>query len=401
MTAKSATLATLRELNARAVLEALVLEPRLSRAEVARRLGMSKPTANHVIEALAAAGLVRQAPRPTDGLHYGAVFYEPAFDVGHVLGIDVGAGVIRGALADLGGSVLARYDHARSGTGAAALRADASAVHERLTRAASAAGGAVLGTVAAVAGIVEPGSGRIRVSSEPEWEDHPIVDTLRPVLPHLLSVDNDVNLAALGELRRGAGRESGDFAFLSIGPGVGAGLVLDGRLRRGRHGAAGEVDYPGRLPFAADSPAADSLRALIATAHRAESRAGRIPPGEEPPTPQILFERARQGDGFALRTVAEQARRVATSIAMIALVVDVPLVVLGGELGLGGAVLLDPLRTCLKEMVPFPPRVQISELGDAAVLVGAVSVAAATVWPQLVTARLATVAGGGSQARTG
>ncbi|GAA2025684.1 ROK family transcriptional regulator [Catenulispora yoronensis] len=388
MTAKSATLATLRELNARAVLDALVREPRLSRAEVARRLGMSKPTANHVIEALVAAGLVREAARPTDGLHYGAVFYEPAFDAGHLLGIDLGAGVVRGALADLNGTVLARYDHPRSGTGAEALRADAAAVLEQVTRLAETTPETVLGTVAAVAGIVEPGSGRIRVSSEPEWEDHPIVDTLSPVLPHLLDVDNDVNLAALGELRRGAGRESGDFAFLSLGSGVGAGLVLDGRLRRGHHGAAGEVDYPGRLPFAPESPAADSLRDLIATAHRAESRAGRIPPGQEPPTPQTLFEQARQGNGFALRTVAEQARRVAASIAMIALVVDVPLVVVGGELGADGAVLLDPLRTRLKEMVPFPPRVQISELGDAAVLVGAVSVAAATVWPRLVTERL-------------
>ncbi|MFD0634274.1 ROK family transcriptional regulator [Catenulispora yoronensis] len=379
MTAKSATLATLRELNARAVLDALVREPRLSRAEVARRLGMSKPTANHVIEALVAAGLVREAARPTDGLHYGAVFYEPAFDAGHLLGIDLGAGVVRGALADLNGTVLARYDHPRSGTGAEALRADAAAVLEQVTRLAETTPETVLGTVAAVAGIVEPGSGRIRVSSEPEWEDHPIVDTLSPVLPHLLDVDNDVNLAALGELRRGAGRESGDFAFLSLGSGVGAGLVLDGRLRRAT-----------TAPPEKSTTRAGSLRprksggGLPARPHRHRSP-GRVPsgpdsPGQEPPTPQTLFEQARQGNGFALRTVAEQARRVAASIAMIALVVDVPLVVVGGELGADGAVLLDPLRTRLKEMVPFPPRVQISELGDAAVLVGAVSVAAATVW---------------------
>lgn len=382
-------LGTLRDLNARTVLAALVSEPGLSRAEVARRLGMSKPTANNLIEALSTAGLVREAPRPEDGLHYGAVFYEPVFDLGRVLAVDIGAHVIRGALADLRGAMLARHDHPRSPGGTRMLAADVAEVRDRLLQAAGADAESVVGSVAAVAGVVEPVTGRIRVSNEPELEGHPIVDTLKPVLPHLLTVDNDVNLAALGELRRGAGREGGDFAFLAIGSGVGAGLVLEGRLRRGRHGAAGEIDYPGHRPFAADSAAADSLRTLITTAHKAETRAGRTPADEPPPTPETLFERARQDDPFALKVVAEQARRIAAAIATIALVVDVPLVVLGGGIGLGGAVLLDPLRTRLKEMVPYPPRVQISELGDAAVLVGAASTAAATVWPQLVDARLA------------
>jgi predicted NBD/HSP70 family sugar kinase len=391
VTAKSANLGTLRDLNARTVLAALVAEPGLSRAEVARRLGMSKPTANNLIEALTAAGLVREAPRPEDGLHYGAVFYEPAFDLGRVLAIDIGARVIRGALADLNGTVLARHDHPRTSGAGQALTADVDAVRERLLTMTGAGAESVLGSVAAVAGVVEPVTGRIRVSNERGLEGHPILETLRPILPNLLDVDNDVNLAALGELRRGAGREGEDFAFLSVGSGVGAGLILEGRLRRGRHGAAGEIDYPGHRPFADDSPAADALYALIAAGHKTEVRAGRAPAGE-PPTPEILFERARQGDPFSLKVVAEEARRVAGAIATIALVVDVPLVVLGGGIGLSGAVLLDPLRTRLKEMVPYPPRVQISELGDAAVLVGAVSVAAGTVWPQLVDARLADIA---------
>ncbi|MEV6008882.1 ROK family transcriptional regulator [Streptomyces sp. NPDC051976] len=389
MTARSANLATLRDLNARSVLDALVREHKLSRAEVARRLGMSKPTANHAIETLTAAGLVREAARPEGELHYGAVFFEPAFDLGQVLGIDIGGRWIRGALADLGGGVVARYDHPRTEGGATALLADIAEVHARLTADAAPGTAGVLGTMVAVAGVVEPESGRMRVTSEQELEGYPIIEALSPVLPNLLDVDNDVNLAALGELRRGAGRESEDFAFLAVGSGVGAGLVLEGRLRRGRNGAAGEIDYPGHRPFAVDSPAADSLRALIADGHRAEVRAGRAAGGEEPPTPEELFARARLGDPFALKVVREEAHRMAGSIATIALVVDVPLVVVGGGVGLNGAVLLDPLRSRLAQMVPFPPRVQISELGDAAVLIGAVSVAAGTAWPRLIDTRLA------------
>ncbi|WP_344440412.1 ROK family transcriptional regulator, partial [Kitasatospora nipponensis] len=248
MTAKSATLTTLREMNSRSVLDALQQERRLSRAEVARKLGMSKPTANHAIGVLREAGLVREAPRQEGELHYGAVFFEPAVDVGQVIGIDIGMRHVRGAIADLEGTVLARFDHPRGAEGPEDLLDCVERVRDRLIAAAPDCPDGVLATVVAVAGVVEPGSEQLRVSSEPALEGYSIKQGLGGILPGELALDNDVNLAALGELWRGAGRGIEDFAFLAVGSGVGAGLVLDGRLRRGHHGAAGEVDYPGHRP---------------------------------------------------------------------------------------------------------------------------------------------------------
>jgi predicted NBD/HSP70 family sugar kinase len=388
MTAKSATLTTLREMNSRSVLEALVQERGLSRAEVARRLGMSKPTANLAITALREAGLVRERPRTEGELHYGAVFFEPTVDVGQVVGIDIGARFIRGAIADLGGTVLARVDEPRTAEGSTTLLADVQRVRDQLASAVPDCPEGVVATVVGVAGVVEPGSGQLRVSSEAGLEGYAIVERLSGVLSGPLEVDNDVNLAALGELWRGAGRGVEDFAFLAVGSGVGAGLVLDGRLRRGHHGAAGEVDFPGHRPFAARSPAADSLRELIADAHRAQERANGTAPPTQALTPEEVFEQAGWGNAFAVKVVQEEAARIAAAIASIALVVDVPLVVIGGGIGLNGSVLLDPVRTRLAQLVPYPPRVQISELGDAASLIGAVCVAARTAWPRVVDARL-------------
>ena len=399
MTSKNATLGTLRELNARSVLGALVDNGRLSRAEVARRLGMAKPTANRAIEALAAAGLVRESSPPDSGPHYGAIYYEPALEVGHVLGIDVGAQFVRGALGDLGGAILARYDHPRGGDDIPSLLTAVSAVRNRLLAPMDAGADGIVGTVVAMAGVIDPAAGRLRLSSEPSLEGHPVVEDLATVLPGPLEVDNDVNLAALGELARGAGQNEGDFAFLSIGTGVGSGLVLDGRLRRGARGAAGEVDYPGHRPFATHSPAADALQQLVedrygaAAKNRAGSRDEAVPE-----SPTQLFEAARAGWPLAVRVVREEAQRIAGTIAMIALVVDVPLVVLGGGIGLNGGIMLDPIRDRLTELVPYPPRVEISRLGDAATVVGAITVAAHEAWPRTITARLAATSPSSSNA---
>ena len=83
---------------------------------------------------------------------------------------------------------------------------------------------------------------------------------------------------------------------------------------------------------------------------------------------------ARSGDALAREVVAEVARRVAAHVAPIAAVADVALVVLGGGLGTNGDLLLDPIRSLLAEWLPYPPRVEVSSLGDAAVLTGAVAV---------------------------
>ena len=388
MTAKSANLATLRTMNARSVLDALCSGRKLSRAEVARRLGMSKPTANHAIETLLDAGLVREAPRPEGELHYGAVFFEPVADLGHVLGIDIGSNWVRGAVADLDGSVRARYDHPRDSDDAETLLGILATVRARLVAQAPTGPGATAATVVAVAGIVDPATQVLMVSNEPRLEGTPLVAALRTVLPGPLEVDNDVNLAALGELRHGGGAEWEDFAFLSVGSGAGAGLVLDGKLRRGHHGAAGEVDFPAHRSFAVGSPAGDALQKRIASRYRAEAARAGVDGPRRLPTVQEVFTEAKAGRPLALQLVGEEARRIAATIAMIAQVVDVPLVVLGGEIGLNGDVLLEPIRARLPRLAPFPPLVRISRLGDAAMLTGAVSVAARTAWPQLVSDRL-------------
>ena len=185
-----------------------------------------------------------------------------------------------------------------------------------------------------------------------------------------MTPDNDVNLAAVGEHWRGVGEGVDDFVFLSVGTGLGAGLVLRGELHRGRHGAAGEVD------FAVAGDAADPSGVALSAFAASLAATGDYPdsPVGPPFDVRAMFGAARAGDPLALAVVAEEARRIALHIAPIAAVADVELIVLGGGVGANGDLLVAPVRRELAKLLPYPPRLALTSLGDAAVLTGALAV---------------------------
>ncbi len=235
--------------------------------------------------------------------------------------------------------------------------------------------------VTGIPGVVEEGTGRVRLAENAHGlEGMAVGAELERRLGLPVTVENDVNLAALGEHARGLGRGIDDFAFVSVGTGLGAGLVLGGELRRGRHGAAGELDFVREADDEDLDPCAAALPALAArlaagsggdTGAGAATTATTLAP---PYDPRAIFAAARAGDPVACAVVAEEARRIALHIVPIAAVADVALVVLGGGVGRNGDLLLEPVRTVLAERLAYPPRVEVSSLGEAAVLIGALAV---------------------------
>src|ERR671934_2606383 len=124
MSSTRATPPLLKDLNERTVLETIRASAPISRAEISRRAGISKPTVSLALESLVAAGLVRRAEHDPDGPSYGAVFFEPVPEAALVLGLDLGARFVRAAICDLGGSVRARQDlELQAGTAEAAIDA--------------------------------------------------------------------------------------------------------------------------------------------------------------------------------------------------------------------------------------------------------------------------------------
>ena len=280
-----------------------------------------------------------------------------------MLGLDLGARFVRGAVCDLAGTVRARQDVELS----VAAVPDAIKAIERLRTSLLGTSGLdpdlVDSVVVGVPGVVERETGVLRLAENVAGlEGREFASELQSALDLPVTLENDINLAALGEQWQGVAQGVEDFVFLSIGTGMGAGLILRGELHRGRHGAAGEIDFALMGVEETLDPSAPQVSVL------ASELAGR------PADARAVFGDARKGDQAAGAVVAEIARRIAAHLAPIAAVADVELVVLGGGIGANGDLLLDPVSRLLADWLPFPPRVEVSTLGEAAVLTGALAI---------------------------
>lgn len=344
--AKAAVPALLRTINERAVLDEIRESAPISRAELARRTGISKPTVSLALRALLEDGLVRETTQEPDRPHFGAVYYEAEPEAAAVLGVDLGARVIRAAVCDLSGETRALRELPSRGSVDKRIEALAE-LKDALLAEAGIPGGLLDRAVVGVPAVVDPHDGRVSDADIPGLESGDLRARLAERLGVTVTLENDVNLAALGSARRGVAQGVDDFAFVLVGEGLGAAVVLGGTLHRGVNGAAGELDAVRR----GQAEDADPCAGAIAT--YAEGLTG-------------------SGEEIARAVVAETARRIALHVVALAATLDLPLVVLGGSVG-GNPELLEPVRRRLEEWLAFPPRVEGAALGDGAVLTGALA----------------------------
>jgi predicted NBD/HSP70 family sugar kinase len=369
MTRTPAVPGLLRDLNERTVLDLIRTSAPISRAEVSRRAGISKPTVSLALRSLVDGGLVRETSQVPGRPTYGAVYFEPVPEAALVLGFDLGARFLRGALSDLRGDIRARQDVEVAGLDAGAVVAAAEELYSSLLKSSALPAALVDGAVVGVPGVVSSHGGPILLPGDiPGLGDGDLGSELEERLGLGVTLENDVNLAAVGEQWRGVAQGVDDFVFLSIGTGLGAGVVLDGRVHRGRHGAAGELDYSRAGRPDETDPSADAISAFAAQLAQGTDSV-LVPPYDT----RSIFAASRAGDGVAGAVVEETARRIALHVVPVASTVDVSLVVLGGGIGANGDLLLEPVRRRLAEWLPFPPRVEVSTLADGAVLTGALA----------------------------
>jgi predicted NBD/HSP70 family sugar kinase len=368
----------LRAHNERAVLEHLRGAGPSSRPELARVAGLSKPTVSQALANLERAGLVRPVGPATPSLGRTAMLYEVDPTAGYVVGIDVGRAWIRVAAADLSGTIVARRDERNRARGAGALVSAVADVAHDVVAAAGLTWERVAHTVVGGPGVFDPDSDRLRhAPNVPGWSRPGVMSSLREALPPTVALDNDANLAAVGERSYGSGRNARTFVYVSVGTGIGMGVIIDGELYRGAHGAAGEVGY---LPLGDDEAArserrdarrrgmleaAASADAVVRTAKRL-GMAGAS-------SAKRVFAAARAGDALALAAVDAEARRLALVVGTVAAIVDPEFVLLGGGVGSNIDLLRPPLERRLAELTPLAPPIAEGELGQDATVLGAVA----------------------------
>lgn len=361
----------LREITDRAVLDEVLLRGRVTRAEVAARTGISKPTISAAIARLEAAGLLA-ATGPRTG-HRGrvATFYELASGSGWVLALDVDSDGVHTRSADLTGAVFDDHDHPPVAPGdvAAMVRRVRAAVR-RSVRVGTEGHGDVRAVALSVANAVNPATGEILALPNAPFPEG-LLDPARvfaDLVPVGVLVENDINCAALAEHRGGGAVGVLDFAYLFVGAGLGQGLYVGGNLVRGAHGLAGEVGY------LATQVGATGYSTLVgALAIRGLSRAE-----------SSALDVEAVADALSLAPESPSARppgsvealgqAIGQVIVDTCAVVDPELVLLGGPLGRAPALLAIARRT-VHELSPSPVRIELGSLGESASLQGALHLA--------------------------
>jgi predicted NBD/HSP70 family sugar kinase len=374
----------LRAINERTLLEYLRTHQPMSRAELARATGLSKPTVSQALAGLEEAGLVRaigqQVSRKGGRI---AILYEPNPDAGYVIGVDVGRGWVRAAVANLAGHIIERKDKLNEAQSATALVALLSQLARDVVKDAGLSWSQMVHTVIGTPGILDERSERVLFSPNlPEWGKRGLLTELRAAFGLSLSVENDANLAALGERSFGWGVSASTFVFITIGTGVGMGIVINGALYRGARGAAGEIGYLPLLQYMERSLESsekfdDSYFGMF---EQATSASGILHLAQKlgmsaSLTPKQIFDAAEQGDSRAQAVVEQEGFRLAQAVAAITAVLDPELIVLGGGIGQRGELLLPSLERRLQQLTPLRPRMVVSGLGDDGVLLGSIATA--------------------------
>jgi predicted NBD/HSP70 family sugar kinase len=394
MDRRPGTPSLLRELNDRAALELLLTGGPMTRAQLGERTGLSKVTASQLLARLEERGLVEIAGEQAGSRGPNAALYGVVPSSAYVAGLHVERDEVSAGVADVTGRVVTEISVDPNGAGnpVELVRGAIAAACGTTGIAPEALRAFVIGTP----GVLDPRTGDLRLAVNlPAWHEG-VHDALRADLGRPVTIENDVNLAAMAERAVGAARGVDDFVLVWIGVGLGLATMLGGRLHRGVGGAAGEIGYlpvPGvPLPQDITHPATGAFQSLVgaqavlplaasygfeaATAAGAVRAAADALAGASPGAgaASAAGTRATDSSGQAGQEfLAELASRVATGVAAICVVLDPGLVVLGGEVGLaGGEALAGRVAAEVGRISPARPEVVPSGVSGGPVLRGAI-----------------------------
>ncbi len=372
-------LSLLRELGEQAVLETIFRTGPITRPEIAAATNLSKPTVSAAVSRLEQGGLVRAAGRRAGQRGRKPVAYVVSSRAGFVVGGDIGGSNVRVAAADLFGEPICDVRRPTAKEGSRAVGVQILEMVTEVIDRSSAAHGRPLALGISAPGIVDQTSGRVTslaYNVAPEGGFDPL-EVIRDRFDLPVLVENNVNLAAVGERWFGLARGVSTMVFIAVGAGIGMGIIIDDELVRGAHGAAGEIGYLPLVgdPFDPRHRLHGGLEDEIGAAGIVAAFNERRDHGDaELASVHEVFERAGDGDPAARSVVDHVASRLGAAVAAVCAILDPELVVLGGGIG-ASPLLLRPVRGSAAALVPITARIETSLLGEQAALQGAIAVA--------------------------
>jgi len=368
MQQRTITAAQMRGINRSAILEIIRRESPIARTTIARKLDISLPTVMRIVDELIQDGFVR----PQGETEWSGGRRRPLLEFNAdgyvVLGVDMGGTKLYGAISEIGGRIIDEINLERDGAaGEECYRLLVRLIDGLLTNP-GLKGRKVRGIGVGAPGITHHQEGVVKWAYALNWEEFPLKARLAKRYRMPITVDNDVNLAALGELWFGAGQNTQNMILITIGAGVGAGIIIDGTLYRGSNEASGEIGHmiPGPeflgksyVDFGALESAA-SVTGMVKQSHAGAQ------------TIEKLLESARAGKERPKAIVDRAVDYLTVAIANLAVSFDPELIVLRGGVPRLAESLLDPIANRLQGIIPAPPQLVVSDLGLRATVMGAI-----------------------------
>lgn len=384
----------IRRLNKAAIFDAVrVNQDGISRADVARITDLSRATVSAIVDDLLQAGLVREARIGASRGGRRPTILELNPDAGRVVGIDIGATHLNVAVADLRGTVLAvsESDFDIAAGPAKGLEQVKEVVEEMLTSAECSWRSVKAVTVGVPGPVVEKLGAVAAPPIMPGWDGFPIQKQLKDLWGRPVFVVNDSDLGALGEWRFGAGKGESILAFIKIGTGIGCGILLDGQIYRGVIGTAGEI---GHVTISEDGPPCtcgnygclEAMAGGRAIAQRAQLA---IKAGQRTSLTSIyatrelnardVAEAARNGDTVSQQLLGDAGRHIGSALASLINLLNPGLVIIGGKVGQSGDVILNPIRSAVRDHTMKPAfqaaRIEVAALKSRSTVMGAIAFA--------------------------
>lgn len=361
-----------RQVSIERVMRAVANYGPLSRASLAKHLGLSKQTISEVMQLLEARGWVQSSGQTKGHVGRRAITYELNPNCAGVVVVDLGGTKIRACVANLVGEIIAEKSMLASPKGGESVLRQIADMIERLLEDASILKNRINLTVIGVPGVFIETSGRVLMAPNIEGFDKMDVRTkLQNRLNLKVVIKNDVNLAAKGEHWLGEESEhlgANNLVFIAVGTGIGVGIIINGELVEGSGGMAGEIGYiPVSRSNTDENDILEDHLSGVALAKRYANAYG------QPFTAKKIFELAENGDANALRFIEDLVEILARTIISLNFVINPNKFVLGGSIGSSGLlrnILLQKLARSRWQV----PAVEISSTGHYAALAGGVAI---------------------------
>jgi predicted NBD/HSP70 family sugar kinase len=363
-------------MNQRLLLELLFASGPVTRPVLSRLSGLSQPTVIAALADLEDAGLVKPVGHARTAPGRAPMVYKVDPTVGAVIGVDIGREWFRLLVTDLAGNRLCQLDERNTAQDPDAMMDDVVRLVLRGIQDAGIGPDVITHTVVGCPGVYDTDSHQLRFAVNlPGWGQLAVAAAMRERLDVQLTVENDANLAALGEFTYGAGRSTRQFVYLTIGTGVGVGIVLDGKLYRGKNGSAGEISH---LPVGEKLPKrrrGSSPRGMLEESFGAAAlvRRAKAMGFKGQVTAARIFAAAREGDAQAMALVLAEGRALAYVVASICALLDPELIVVGGGIGQNLDLLTIGMSEELEKLTPARPAMAVGDLGRDAVVFGAIA----------------------------